>query len=141
MRAARLVVAGLAAQVVGVSTQGLWHAVLAGSDSRLLTEDRTFLIDHTISNLGVAAMAVGAWQLHKQRPGRATRVVLAGTALEVTGAAGDMLSHLRGGENPVAFAFIGAGFVLAAVGLLSETKGRERPHQRVPGKDDEHRMS
>jgi hypothetical protein len=131
VRATRLVLAGLAAQIVGVSTQGLWHAVLAGSDSRLLTEDRTFLVDHTISNLGVAAMVVGAWQLHRQRPGSPSRAVLTGTALEVAGAVGDMLSHLRGGENPVAFALIGAGFMTAAVGLSVDTR-RVRRTRSVP---------
>ncbi|MPZ95017.1 MAG: hypothetical protein GEU96_08915 [Propionibacteriales bacterium] len=122
MKATRLVIAGLSAQVVGVATQGLWHALLANSDSRLLTEDRTFLIDHTISNLGVAAMVVGARQLHRQRPSAASRAVLTGTALEVVGAVGDMLSHFWGGESPVAFALIGAGFVTAVAGLFVDIK-------------------
>lgn len=113
----------------------------AGSESGLLTEDRTFLVDHTISNLGVAAMVVGAWQLHKRCPGRLTRVVLAGATLEVTGAAGDILSHLRAGESPAAFAFIGAGFVMAAVGLLAQTTGHARPVVRAPNNDDELRST
>ena len=134
MKAARLVIAGLSAQVVGVSTQGLWHAVLANSDSRLLTEDRTFLIDHTISNLGVAAMVVGAWQLHRLRPSAASRAVLTGTALEVAGAVGDMLSHFRGGESPIAFALIGAGFVTAGVGVFVDIK-KARQTRALPARE------
>jgi uncharacterized protein YcfJ len=108
----------MAAQVVGVSTQALWHGLLSRSTSRLLTEDRTFLIDHTISNAGVAAMVVGAWRLHHEQPGRGSAIAGMGTGLEVVGAIGDMLGHVRGRESPVAFASIGAGFVTAAIGLV-----------------------
>lgn len=133
MRGRSLVVAGLGAQVVGVSTQALWHVLLAGRDSGLLTEDRTFLIDHTISNLGVAAMVVGAWQLRHARPGVASRVVGAGTALEVLGAAGDMLGHLSGGESPAAFALIGTGFLVATAGVVADIRQQGRETARHPG--------
>jgi hypothetical protein len=74
-----------------------------------VTEDRTFLIDHTISNLDVVAMVVGAWHLHRVQPGLGGRVLATGTGLEVAGAVGDMLGHVRGGESSIAFASIGAG--------------------------------
>lgn len=131
MRGRSLVVAGLGAQVIGVSTQALWHVLLAGDETGLLTEDRTFLVDHTISNLGVASMVVGAWQLRRFRPGVPARVVLAGTALEVLGAVGDMIGHVRGGESIAAFALIGTGFLLATGGLLADIRQQRRHTAQV----------
>lgn len=55
-----LVAAGLTVQLVGVATRGLGHALLADRSSGVLTEGRTFWIDHTISNAGVARLVVGS---------------------------------------------------------------------------------
>lgn len=120
-----LVAAGLAAQVVGVSTQGLWHGLLADRHAGVLTEDRTFLIDHTISNAGVVCMIVGSVLLLRRHPGTAsTGLLLAGTAAETVGALVDAYAHLRGGENPVAFGLIGTGFLLAAGGVVTAWRAR-----------------
>jgi hypothetical protein len=121
----RLVSVGLAAQIVGVATQGIWHGLLAGRRAGVLTEDRTFLIDHTISNAGVVCMIVGGVLLHRRYRGRAvTRLVLVGTAFETVGALLDAYSHVRGGESPVAFGLIGTGFLLAVGGVVTAWRAR-----------------
>lgn len=125
-----LVTAGLATQVVGVATQGLWHGLLAGKHTGVLTEDRTFLIDHAISNAGVACMIVGSALLARRHPGAATtRLVVGGTALETIGAVLDAYAHLQGGENPVAFGLIGTGFVLATAIGITTWHTRHHTHQ------------
>jgi hypothetical protein len=124
----KLVFAGLAAQIVGVATQGLWHGLLAGRHVGLLTEERTFLIDHTISNAGVVCMIAGSVLWHQRQPGTAAaRLVLGGTVFETIGALLDAYSHLRGGESPIAFGLIGAGFILAVSGVV--TAWRAGPHR------------
>lgn len=82
----------------------------------MLTEDRAFWIDHTISNAGVVCLTVGGILLHRRYPSLATRVVLAGTAAETLGALLDAYAHTRGSENPVAFGLIGGGYLLAGGG-------------------------
>jgi peptidoglycan/LPS O-acetylase OafA/YrhL len=122
--AAALVVIGLVAQVVGAFVQAMWHALLGGSS--WLTEGWTFLIDHSISNLGVLVMVIGAWQLHRLRRGMAATVVLVGSLLEVVGAVWDMLGHVQGGESRAAFACIGVGFLTAAGGVIAGRRQGQR---------------
>lgn len=102
-----LLTAGLGGQLVGVATQGLWHGLLAGRTSGMLTEDRAFWIDHTISNAGVVCLTVGGILLHRRCPSLATRAVLAGTAAETLGALLDAYAHTGKRES-----------------------GRVRPHRR-----------
>lgn len=127
-----LVAAGLAAQLVGVATQGVWHGLLADRTSGVLTEDRAFWIDHTISNAGVACLIAGSVVLWRRYPSATSRVVVAGAIAETCGALLDAYAHLRGSENPVAFGLIGAGFLLAGGGAVRVWRSRvvsRRPYE------------
>jgi len=130
-----LLTAGLAAQLVGVATEGLWHGLLAGRTSGVLTEDRAFWMVHSISNAGVISVIIGSILLHRRYPSPSTRVVLAGAAAETLGALLDAYAHARGGENPVAFGLIGAGFLLVAGGGIAAWRTRRgvatKPASRV----------
>lgn len=119
-----LITAALAGQLLGAATQGLWHVLLTGRTRGLLTEDRAFWIDHTISNAGVGCLIVGSIRLHRRYPGLATRVLLAGAAAETLGALLDARAHAQGGENPIAFGLIGAGFLLAGGGSIAAWRAR-----------------
>ena len=118
-RTPRLVLVGLGAQLVGVSVQAVFH--LGGSAvAPVLTESRASLIDHVVSNLGVACLA---WQTARWlRAGTAwwppaRRLIVAGAGLQVAGALADGASHLAGAEQPAAFAALGLGYLLAVTGV------------------------
>ena len=128
-RVPRLILAGLGAQLVGVAVQAAFHMAGAGT-LPLLTESRTSLIDHVVSNLGVACLA---WQSGRWIATRsawavpARRAIVVGTGVQVAGAVGDAAGHLAGGEQPVAMAAIGIGYLLVVGGAVSI--GRVRPNR------------
>lgn len=127
----RLVLAGLGAQLLGVAVQAAFHMTGRGSIP-ILTETRTSLIDHVVSNLGVACLV---WQAVRWGRARATwscparRVMVVGTCLEAGGAVADGVAHLAGGEQPAAFAVIGVGYLVVVVGavLAWRSTGHRRP--------------
>lgn len=121
-----LIHAGLAAQLVGVATQGLWHGLLAERGSGLLDDTRTFWVDHALSNAGVATLLVGGVLLHRRDSGTGTRIVLAGASTELLGALLDGYAHLRGAESHLAFALIGIGFLTATGGAVAVARARRR---------------
>jgi 4-amino-4-deoxy-L-arabinose transferase-like glycosyltransferase len=117
-----LIVAGLGAQLVGVAAQAAFH--LTSGHLPWLTETRTSVLDHVVSNAGVLCLA---WQtarwLHQRSawstPGR--RLMVTGTGIEVAGAVADGIGHVAGGESRVAFAAIGVGFILVTTGAAIST--------------------
>ncbi len=119
----RPILVGLGAQLVGVAAQAAFH--LSDGSLPVLTETRTSVLDHVVSNLGVICLAsqAGRW-FHRRSawstPGR--RLMVIGTGIEVVGAVADGIGHLAGGESRAAFAAIGVGFLLVAGGAAISTR-------------------
>lgn len=135
-RLPRLVVAGLAAQLVGIAAQAVFH--LAGTARvPLLTQGRTSLIDHVVSNIGVACLTwqAGRWITTRtawSTPAR--RIIIVGTGIQLAGALADAGAHLAGGEQPAAFAAIGAGYLLVVTGALLNRRGNPSAAARLAGR-------
>ncbi len=114
------ILAGLGAQLLGVSAQAVFHVASRGAVP-LLTEARTSLLDHIVSNLGVACLA---WQTGRWARARtawsepARRAMVIGTCFQVVGAVADGVGHLAGGEQPAAFAALGLGYLLVVAGAV-----------------------
>lgn len=99
-----------------------------GRRAGVLTEEGTFLVDHVISNAGVVCMIAGSVLLRRCGPGTSgARLMWVGTGAETIGALLDAYSHLRGGESPLAFGFIGVGFLLALCGVVVAWRRRRLP--------------
>jgi hypothetical protein len=123
-----LIWVGLGAQLVGVAAQAAFHV---GGDAvaPLLTEARTSVIDHVVSNLGVACLAWQAGRWIRSGAGWVTlarRAMVVGAAVQVAGALVDAVGHVRGGEQPLGFAAIGVGYVLVAGGAIGSLRTERR---------------
>jgi hypothetical protein len=124
------VVVGTAIQAAGIGAQALFH--LSGGRLPWLTERRTSVIDHTLSNAGVLCLAwqgvrwtrSGAVRVHAGR-----RLVAVGAGVEGAGAVADGVGHLLGGEHRLSLFAIAAGYVTVLTGValsvLRPARGRK----------------
>lgn len=113
-----LAIAGVAVQLVGSGAQALFH--LSGQDAPWLTERRTSVIDHVLSNAGVLCLVwqAGRWMRSRSawsNTGR--RVMVIGVGLEAVGAIADGVGHAVGGEHRLPLVAIATGYVTVSVGL------------------------
>ena len=83
------------------------------------------MIDHVVSNVGVACLAwqVGRWAAAGSAwANPARRLIVVGAGLEVAGAVADGVGHVAGGEQPAAFAALGLGYLLVVAGAVMASR-------------------
>lgn len=135
-----LILVGLGAQLVGIAAQAAFH--LSDGNLPWLTETRTSVVDHVVSNVGVICLAwqTGRWLRQRSAwatPGR--RLMVMGAGVEVTGAVADGIGHVAGGEFRAAFAAIGVGFLLVAGGAATSKRYARKSEmdRKISGRDHE----
>ena len=131
--APRWMLVGLLAQVAGVASEAAWAMVPAGFRAGSGT-NLGFLVDHVVSNAGVAAVLVGALLAVGDRRSSSRAAIatgLAGATLEALGAAADTTRHLSGRSLGDAVIYptlaVGAALVIASLVLGRRSGGEGIP--------------